>query len=68
MGFQGAQIILSLGSWISSHKISMDGTNANFHENLLTSDADVQTVNTLHGTQKTAVLNTNPVFIYYWDL
>lgn len=39
----------------------MDGTNANFHENLLTSDADVQTVNTLHGTQKTAVLNTNPV-------
>lgn len=46
----------------------MDGTNANFHENLLTSDADVQTVNTLHGTQKTAVLNTNPVFLYYWDL
>lgn len=39
----------------------MDGTNASFHENLLTSDADVQTVNTLHGTQKTAVLNTNPV-------
>lgn len=39
----------------------MDGTNANFHENLLTSDADVQTVNTLHGTQKTAVLNKNPV-------
>lgn len=29
----------------------MDGTNANFHENLLTSDADVQTVNTSWDTK-----------------
>lgn len=40
----------------------VDGTDANFHQNLLTSDAEVQTVDTLHRTQKTAVLNTNPVF------
>lgn len=40
----------------------VDGTDANFHPNLLTSDAEVQTVDTLHRTQKTAVLNTNPVF------
>lgn len=40
----------------------MDGTDANFHQNLLTSDVEVQTVDTLHRTQKTAVLNTNPVF------
>lgn len=39
-----------------------DGTGANFHQNLLTSDAEVQTVDTLHRTQKTAVLNTNLVF------
>lgn len=40
----------------------VDGTVANFHQNSLTSDAEVQTVDTLHRTQKTAVLNTNPVF------
>lgn len=40
----------------------VDGTDANFHQNLLTSDAEVQTVDTFHRTQKTAVLNTNLVF------
>lgn len=40
----------------------VDGTDANFHQNLLTSDAEVQTVDTLHRTQKTAVLNIYPVF------
>lgn len=39
----------------------VDGTDANFHQNLLTSDAEVQTVDSLHRTQKTAVLNINPV-------
>lgn len=27
--------------------------------------AEVQTVSTLQGTQMTAVLNTNPVFLYF---
>lgn len=27
--------------------------------------ADIQTVSTLQGTQMTAVLNTNPVFLYF---
>lgn len=40
----------------------VDGTDANFHQNLLTSDAEVQALDTLHRTQKTAVLSTNPVF------
>lgn len=40
----------------------VDGTDAKFHQNLLTSDAEVQTVDTLHRTKETAVLNKNPVF------
>lgn len=52
---QGFQVIKSLYD-----TLYMDGTNANFHENLLTSDAELLT---LHGTQKTAVLNTNH-FLY----
>lgn len=40
----------------------VDGTDANFYQNLLTSDAEVQTVDILHRTQMTAVLNTNLVF------
>lgn len=46
----------------------VDGTDANCHQNLLTSDAEVQTVDTLHRTQKTAVLSTNPVFFTYTTL
>lgn len=42
--------------------VYVDGTDANVHQNLLTSDAEVQTADTLHRTQKTAVLHTKPVF------
>lgn len=39
------------------------GLMQTFIKNLLTSDAEVQTVDALHRTQKTAVLNTNLFFI-----
>lgn len=63
VGFQGAEILPSLGSCsfkslnLHMYILYVDGTDANFHQNFLTSDAEVQTVDTLHRTRLQSLIH-----------